>query len=177
MKKTVWISGSIAGLIVAAIMAISMMVYHNNPDMEGSMLLGYAGMLLAFSLIFVGVKQLRDKHYGGLISFGKAFKAGLFIALIASTIYVLAWLIIYYGFMPDYMDRYCDHMIRKAQQNGNAAELKKQMDEMAFYKEYYKNPLFVILFTYAEILPVGIVVSLICALLLKRKSRQLPVAS
>lgn len=173
MKKTVLTFGLIAGLIVATIMIISMAACYNDPNFEGSMLLGYAGMLVAFSFIFVGIKNLRDKHYGGVISFGKAFKAGLLIALIASTMYVLAWLVEYYCFVPDFMDKYTAHTLKQAQSSGaDAATMAAKAEEMARYKEWYKNPLFVILLTYVEILPLGVVVAFICALILKRKPKE-----
>ncbi len=175
MKKTVFIFGSIAGIIVAALMGISMFATKDNPDAHGnmSMLLGYAGMLIAFSFIFVGVKNLRDKQLNGHISFGKALGTGLLIALVASTIYVLVWLVEYYCFMPDFMDKYAAHALRDAERSGaDAATLAAKKAEMAKYQELYKSPFFVILFTYAEIFPVGFVVSLICALILKRKPKQ-----
>ncbi len=173
MKKTVLIFGLISGFIAAAIMSISMAACYGNPDFGGSMVLGYASMLIAFSLIFVGVKNLRDKHNDGAISFGKAFGAGLLITFIASSMYVLAWLVEYYCFMPEFMDRYTDHTLRQAQKSGaDAATIAAKAAEMAKYKEMYKNPIFVILFTYAEIFPVGFIVSLICALILKRKPKQ-----
>ena len=103
MKKIVWVSGLISGLIVSSLMAISIVRCYNGANYEGSMLIGYASMLAAFSLIFVGIKNYRDKYNNGIISFGKAFKIGLFIALIASTMYVITWLICYYFFIPDFL--------------------------------------------------------------------------
>ena len=175
MKKTAFIFGSISGIIVATLMGISMFATKDNPDAHGnmSMLLGYTGMLIAFSFIFVGVKNLRDKQLNGVISFGKAFRTGLLIALIASTIYVLVWLVEYYCFLPDFMEKYAAHALRQAERSGaDAATLAAKKAEMAWYQNLYKNPLFVILFTYAEIFPVGFLVSLICALILKRKPKQ-----
>src|ERR1017187_9822075 len=70
------------------------------------MLIGYASMLVALSLVFVGIRNYRDKYNNGVISFGKAFKIGIMIVLIASTIYVVAWLIDYFFFIPDFMEKY-----------------------------------------------------------------------
>jgi len=173
MKKIVIVFGLIAGLIVSALMLFSIAKCYNSSDFESSMVLGYASMLLAFSFIFVGVKSYRDKHNQGVISFGKAFQIGLFISLIASTLYVVVWLVDYYVFVPDFMDKYSAHMIAEARKAGNSAtEVAATVKQMNDYKEMYKNPLFVILLTYAEILPVGLVVSLICSLILKNKLKQ-----
>lgn len=133
------------------------------------MLLGYAAMLLSFSLVFVGIKNYRDKYANGSISFGKAFKIGLYITLVASTVYVIVWLIDYYLFIPDFMDKYTAHLLREFQSEGpTAAELEAKVTELAGYKDMYKSPLMVILWTYIEILPVGLVVSLISALILRK---------
>lgn len=172
MKKTVIVSGLLSGLIVSLLMGISMAFYSSNSDMDHSMILGYATMLLAFSLIFVAIKIFRDKQNGGYITFGKAFTIGLFISLIASAIYVAAWAIEYNYFFPDFMDKYCSHMIDKAKASGaTKAALDKMTIEMAQAKESYKNPIVFILYTFFEIFPVGLLVSLIAALILKKKNK------
>jgi hypothetical protein len=169
MKKLVLVYGIIAGLIVTGMMAFSTGYFCAKGDFEGGMIYGYSAMIIAFSMIFVGVKSFRDKHNGGTINFGKAFKIGLFISLIASTIYVIGWLVNYYFFIPDFMDRYAAVMLSKAKASGiSADELAKKTADMARMKEWYKHPLFVILMTYVEILPVALVVTLISALILKR---------
>lgn len=173
MKKNVIVFGCISGLIVATIMAISMAIYSSNGhNFDYGMLVGYASMLLAFSFVFVGVKNYRDKYNNGLITFGQAFKMGFLISLIASTIYVITWMIEYYLFIPDFMDQYTRHMLNQARESGvSETEMAAKAAEMAQYKELYKSPLMVVLFTYMEILPVGVLVTLICALILKRKNR------
>ena len=171
MKKNVLVFGLIAGLIVSVIMVTSTAQCYAQQDFEGNMLLGFASMILAFSLIFVGVKNYRDKYNQGTISFSKALKIGLFISLVASTFYVVVWAIDYYLFIPDFMDKYTAHVLKEAQNSGlSPAELEAKSVEMANYREMYKNPVWVVLFTYFEILPVGLLVSLLSASLLKRKS-------
>lgn len=170
MKKNVMVFGLIAGLIVSTLMVLSMARCYNDPNLEHSMLIGYASMVLAFSFIFVGIKNYRDKYNNGLITFGKAFKIGALISLVASTIYVIVWLIDYYVFMPDFMDKYVAQALREAKADGaSAAELAAKAKELASSQEMYKNPIMVVLFTYMEILPVGILISLVAALILKRK--------
>ena len=139
-------------------------------DLNTSMLIGYASMLVAFSLVFVGIRNYRDKFSGGVLSFGKAFKIGILIVLIASTMYVVSWLICYFFFIPDFLDKYGAQEIERLKTAGaTAAELQSKTQEIADFTKMYKNPFFNALMTYAEILPVGIIVTLISSLILKRK--------
>ena len=170
MKKNIVVCGLIGGTFLTIVMVASAAACYKNDDFQGSMWLGYSSMILAFSLIFVGVKNFRDKFNGGFVSFGQAFKMGLFISLIASSMYVIAWLFDYYLFMPDFMDKYSAHVIRQATKDGaTAMELASKNSEISSMKEMYKNPLMVVLITYLEVLPVGLLISLISALILKRK--------
>lgn len=170
MKKNVLVFGLIAGVIVSSFMILTMANCFDSDALGHSMVLGYAAMLIAFSFVFVGIKNERDKYNGGIISFGKAFKTGLWITLIASTMYVIVWLFDYYLFIPDFMDKYSAQMIEQAKASGvSAAELDKTIAQMESYKEMYKNPLFVILLTYMEILPIGLLITVISAFILKRK--------
>ena len=92
--------------------------------------------------------------------------------------YVLVWLIDYYLFIPDFMDKYTAHMISQAQHSGaSAAEIAAKTKEAVGMKEMYKSPVMVVLFTYMEIFPVGLVVSLITALILKRNANKTSLAA
>ncbi len=172
MKRIVLVNGVISGIIVATLMVIGSIFCYSSQNYDIGMVVGYSSMLLAFSLVFVGIKTYRDKYLGGSISFGKAFMTGLYIALIASSFYVVTWLVEYYVFIPDFMDKYCSHAIEKAKAAGATAdELSRQMRQMDQYKEMYKSPIGVILLTYMEVLPVGLLVTLVSALIIKRKPK------
>ena len=173
MKKNIIVFGLIAGLICCLNLLAVTLIGNKDFVFDHGMWIGYASMLLAFSLIFVAVKNYRDLYNHGLISFGKAFKIGLYITLIASTVYVVAWLIDYYYFIPDFAEKYSAHMVQKLRDSGaSEAEISKQTAEMAGFQRMYKNPFFNALITYTEILPVGLLVSLACALILKRKRKE-----
>jgi len=169
MKKTVLVFGLILGGFLTAMMIYSTTQCCRNPEWESNDVAGYAAMIIAFSFIFIGIKNFRDKYNGGLIGFGKAFKVGALITLVASTLYVVVWLLDYYLFIPDFMDKYTQHVLYQARTGGaSQLQLDKKAAEMANYKQLYKNPLFVVLITYVEVLPIGLVVSLISSLILKR---------
>ena len=174
MKKNIIIYGLIAGVVVSILMLLSVNYLSHcegNVDYNTSMLIGYASMLLAFSLVFVGIRNYRDKYNEGIISFGKAFKIGIMIVLIASSIYVVAWLIDYFFFIPDFMEKYATHTLNELKASGaSQAEIDKQTKEMADFGRMYKNPFFNAMMTYVEILPVGLIVTLISSLILKRKA-------
>ncbi|MDB5231692.1 MAG: hypothetical protein JWN76_2497 [Chitinophagaceae bacterium] len=174
MKKNIIIYGLISGILVSVLMLCTVnYISHceGNIDYDSSMLIGYASMLIALSLVFVGIRNYRDKYNGGVISFGKAFRIGMMMVLIASTIYVIAWLIDYFFFIPDFLDKYSAHTLDKLKASGaSQVEIDKQSQEMASMGKMYKNPFFNAMMTYIEILPVGLIVTLICSLLLKRKT-------
>lgn len=179
MKRTVIIYGLIAGAVVSAFMSITMIIYARDEKIHAgasSMVVGYLGMLIAFTFIFVAIKSYRDKQNNGIISFGKAFSMGLLISLIASTMYVIAWAIVYKNVIPDYMDKYCAVMIEQAKASLSGAALQKKIDSINDAKKMYATPWGFTLFTYLEILPVGILVSLVAALVLKRKNLKVAMA-
>ena len=164
MNNIIVKNGLFGSIIVSALLVFVTMYMKANPEKEVSMMIGFAVMILAFFFVAWGIKQQRDAN-NGLITFGKAFMIGLWITLIISTIYVLVWLIILYNFFPNFAEHYTDMAIEKA----SPEEVAKVTEEMNSFKEMYKNPIWVILFTYMEILPLGIVFSLISALILKKK--------
>jgi hypothetical protein len=158
MKKNIIIYGLIAGIVVSVSMLFSVnSIGHRegNFDYDRSMLIGYASMLIAFSLVFAGVRNYRDKYNEGVISFGKAFKIGLMMVLIASTIYVVAWLIDYYFFIPDFAEKLSAHTLDELKASGaSQIEIEKKTKEMASMVTMLKNPFFNTIMTYVEILPV-----------------------
>lgn len=173
MKKNILIFGGIIGLILSVNMVILVNMMYTDTDFKGNDIVGYASMVVMFSLIFFGIKNYRDKQIERQVSFGKALKMGALIALVGSTMYVIVWLFCYYLFVPDYIDVYTTYVLEEC----TPSDLPSKTAEMANFKEMYKNPFFVILITYSEVLPIGLVIALISALILKRKQSTKPVTS
>jgi len=170
MKKIIWVCGVIAGIISVSWGILSAGGLSDSFSLHTRMIFGYAAMLLGFSLIFVAIKNYRDTYSSGQITFGKALRIGLLITLIASTVYVVVWMIDYSYFVPDYGDKYEAQAIAEMNVSGaSAAEIQRQTAEIASSMAKYKSSAaFRVMFTYLEIVPIGIVVSLIAALILKK---------
>lgn len=175
MKKNVLVFGTISGVLISVFMAIYMAVIGcSSGEMDsgsGSMIIGFSAMIVAFSFIFVGIKNYRDKQNGGVITFGSALLIGILISLIASTLYVITWSIEFHFFLPDFIDKYSTMQIKQLHQSGiTGAALDSAIKEIENNAYNYKHNLFFFaMYTYMEILPVGIIISLISALILKRK--------
>lgn len=170
MKRNVLIFGSTIGVIL--VMHIMYMVHliYNRPDFQSNDVLGFIFLFGVFSLVFFGIRNYRNKELDGFISFGKAFKTGALIVLLASTIYVVFWLFYYYLYVPDFLERYIDHVLREAERTGaSEAEIDATSEQMAQFKTMYQGPVMVGLITYTEVLPIGLVVAFLSSLILKKK--------
>jgi hypothetical protein len=174
MLRTILIYGTIAGLIVGLPMLTMMLVWKSPDPMGGGLYIGYGIMLIALSAVFVGVKSYRDKVRGGVIKFFPALGVGLAISLVAGVFYVLAWELSLALTHVDYIAGYANAEIRSLKATGaSQAEIDKLSASMDAMKAMYANPILRMGMTLTEILPVGVLVSLVSAGLL-RNSRFMP---
>jgi hypothetical protein len=176
MRKIVLTFGLIAGAILSAMMLITI-PFHDQIGFDKGLVIGYTTMVLAFLLIFAGVKSYRVNVSGGSVSFGRALVVGLSITAVASVCYVATWQFVYHRLAPDYLEKYTAYAVAKERESGaSEAQILAKTKEMQEFNELYKNPLVNIAYTLLEPLPVGIVLSLIAAGVLSRKRRALAAA-
>lgn len=170
MFRKILLWGTVAGLIVGSILfGTTVAMADHPPPMGVGMAIGYTSMLIALSAIFVGVKRYRDETLGGVIRFWPAFVMGLGISIVAGVFYVLAWEAALAVTGMDYGAKFAEIMIEQRKAAGaSAAELAKYVAEMEQFKTQYANPLFRLPMTFAEIFPVGVLVSLITAGLVRK---------
>ncbi len=176
MKKSIITYGLMAGIVISMLMLYnvnSASYREGNFDFDRSLMIGYASMLIGFSFVYIGIRKYRDKYREGIITFRRAFKTGSIMVLIASTIYVAAWLVDYFYFIPDFLKKNSAHMLDGLRATGaSPVEIDQQAKEMAPFAPMYKNPFFNAMMTYIQILPVGLVITLISSFILKRKMRK-----
>jgi hypothetical protein len=174
MKNAIVRYGIFAGLIVGIPMILYMSSIPEHAPTAPSMVLTYVAMLVALSMVFVGIKQYRDRTLGGVIKFMPAFIVGLGISAVAGVFYAIAWEISMAFMKFDFAQFYANAIVEQARASGADAQgLAAAAAKAAEFTTMYANPLFRVPMTFLEIFPVGILVSLISAAVL-RNSRFLP---
>jgi len=171
MKKTVLTFGLISGVIISVLMGGSLLL-SDRIGSGHSMILGYTIMVASFLLVYFGIRSYRDNTLGGQISFGRAFACGILITLITTACYVVMWEVLYFNFMPHFMDSYFAAQIQSVQSAGlDSVTTAARVAAIQHSQQLYQNPLVNIAYTIIEPLPVGLLITLISAALLRRNAR------
>jgi len=173
MKKSVLTFGLISGVIISVLMGGSMLFANkfSSGHSMNQMLIGYTIMVASFLLIYFGIRSYRDNILAGHITFGRAFSCGILISLITCVFYVVMWEILYFNFMPHVMDSYWAAQIHQVQTAGlDPATTAARVAAIQHSAQLYQNPLVNMAYTFMEPFPVGLLITLISAALLRRKS-------
>ena len=166
MKQIVAIFGLIAGAVMAVLM-FGLMPFIDNIGYYLAMAIGYTTMVLSFLMVFFGIRSYRENVNGGVISFGRAFAVGILITLIGTVIYVLAWEIMYFG-VPGLKEKFVTMCVAHLKNsNATADEIAKQMEML----KMLDNPLINAAMVFFEPFPVGLVITLISAVALRKKKQ------
>jgi Protein of unknown function (DUF4199) len=173
MIRLIVLYGIAGGLIVAVPMIWQMMSLEQG-EMPPGVVYGYLTMIVALTAVFLGVKHYRDKVLGGAVKFGPALLVGLGINAVASLVYVIGWEISLAFSNYEFVAIYSNSIVESARAEGaSPEELQKAIADAESFVTIYRNPLYRMAITFIEMFPVGVLISLISAALL-RNSRLLP---
>jgi hypothetical protein len=171
MKRIVLTFGLIAGAIISVMLLVTI-PFQDAIGFDRGEIIGYTSMVLAFLLIFFGVRAYRDNVAGGTVRFGRAFAVGALIAVVASLCFVATWEVVYFKLAPDFMTKYQSHMLEKARADGESNEaIARKKAEMDKFAELYRNPAIRAAITFVEPLPVALIVALVSAGVLSRRRK------
>jgi hypothetical protein len=172
VKKTVITFGLISGGVLSLTMAISLPVA-DRIGFGTAEVIGYTAIVMSFLFVFFGIRSYRENVGGGRITFGRALAVGALIALISSACYVVTWEILYFNFLPDFGDKYAAYAIEKAKASGASPEaVQAQLEQMKRFMELYRNPLINVAITFLEPLPIGLIIAIASAAILRRGQRR-----
>jgi hypothetical protein len=169
MKKIVLTFGVISG-ILAATMMIANMLFIDSIGFDRALYLGYTVIVISFLFVYFGIRSYRDNVLGGRMSFAKGFQAGILITLISCLFYVGAWMVAYPRLFPDFGDKYAAYMVEEKRAIGASQaeidDIAKQGEEI---KRMLENPLINAAVTFTEPFPVGLLITLISAAVLRKQ--------
>lgn len=170
MRKTVLTFGIISGLILSATMSATLPLLHKVGQGK-ALMIGYTTMVLAGLLVFFGIRTYRDNVSGGTVTFARGFVVGILITLIANFFYVATWEIIYHKFTPDFAEKYAAQMVERAKSSGASQQkIDQTAREAEQFVRNYHNPAYNIAMTFLEVFPVFLLITLLSAVILRRKS-------
>ena len=174
MTKTVLTFGLLSGIVAAAMM-FATMPFMERIGFDRGMVVGYTSIVISMLFVYFGIRSYRDNVLGGTITFGTAFKAGLSITLVSCVFYVAAWLVFFYQFMPDFGERYANYLVEGVRTaGGSQAEIDAMVKQGDDLVKLLDNPLTNAAVTFTEPFPVGLLVTLISAAVLRTKAPQAP---
>lgn len=171
MKKTVLTFGFISGA-VAMLLGISTVAFVDRIGFDKGVIVGYTGIVVSLLLVPFGIRSYRENVGGGHITFGRAFAVGILITLISCICYVIAWEVVYYNFLPDFVEKYGAYMVEKAKASGASQQtIEATVQEMKNMKTMLDNPLINAAMTFIEPFPVGLIITVVSAAILRKKPR------
>lgn len=181
MKKIVITFGLISGVIVSALgWTIASLCYWGFIDFDQAEIIGYTSMLIALSMVFFGIKSYRDNYSGGTITFFKGVQVGLLISLVSAVVYCfgsVGYTVANPGFQEVFVEKYTEHTVANMQADGaSQPEIDKAKEDIVQMQKLLENPFIYFAIALIEILPVGIIVTFICAALLRRSEVLPPTA-
>jgi len=170
MKRCVLVFGLISGAISTGLM-LAFIPFIDKIGFEKGFVLGYSAIVLSFLLVFFGIRSYRENVGGGQISFGKAFTIGILITVISCAFYAITWQISFYAFFPDFFEKYANYAVTQMQKSGaSPQEIAAKTEEFKSMSSIYKNPILgALIVGVSEPFPVGLLVTLISSLILRRR--------
>jgi hypothetical protein len=169
MKKTVLTFGLISGVVTTGLM-LATLPFVDAIGFDKGEFVGYTALVLSFLLVFFGIRSYREHTGAGRITFGRAFGVGILITLITCAFYVGTWEVIYFKLMPGFGEKYAGYMVAQAKASGaNQETIDARVKEAQSFKEMYDKPLINAAMTFTEPFPVGLVMTVLSAAVLRRK--------
>jgi hypothetical protein len=169
MKKIVLTFGLISGVVSATLMTANML-FIDSIGFDRALYAGYTVIVISFLFVYFGIRSYRDNVLGGRISFGQGFQAGILITLISCLFYVGAWMVTYPRLFPDFGEKYAAYMVEDKRASGaSQAEINAVAKQGEDIKRMLDDPLINAAVTFTEPFPVGLLVTLVSAAVLRKQ--------
>jgi len=168
MKNTVLAFGLLSGALAVAMM-LATLPFIRSMELGTSDLIGYSSIAISALVLFFGIRSHRERA-GGQLTFGRGLGVGILITLISSACYMAAFQVVYFKAMPDFGEKFSACMVERARAGGaTEREIDETAATAAALKRLYDRPATNAALTFATTFPVGLVMSVFAAAVLRRK--------
>lgn len=174
MKKTILRYSLYSGLFMILFFLVDSFFFRDT-NFDTREILGWIGIFLSTVFIYFGIRHYRDRFNNGQLSFGKGLQLGLLI-LLAPAIVFGVFNVIYVELNPEFMDQYYNYQVSQIRASLPATEATAKIEEMEKQKEMFMSPAVQFGAMFLSVFAVGLVVTVISALLLRRNSAKVQVA-
>jgi len=168
MKKTV-IKFGMYSLLTAVVIFLLALVSIKEMSYSVQEIIGYLTMVVSLLFVFFGIRYYRDKVNDGKVSFGKALLIGLLISVFAGIGFGVVDYLYTTVINPDFAQEYLTRMVTDMKASLPAEEFEAQKAELERQMEEYGGSGFMAFIMFASVVMIGLVISLISALILQRK--------
>jgi heme/copper-type cytochrome/quinol oxidase subunit 2 len=169
MKQVIFRYGLYATLVIMVLGALDFFVVSKYADDTLQEVAGYLTMLLSMIFVFMGIRHYRDRVNGGSLSFVQGLKIGVLIVLIPAVFFGLFDVLFTEVLQPGWKETYYTHYIDQVKANTPPAKLAAALKKATDEKEMFANPVFQFLLMSATVFIIGLMVTIISALTLRRK--------
>ena len=172
MKQTVLRFGTYAAVFIIAFFVLTWILFGNSAEKNYSIqeVVGYLGIFLATSFAFFGIKYYRDKVNSGRLSFGQGLKVGLLIILLAALAFALVDLVYVLFINPEFFESYFNYQVTQMKASMSPDRFAEKLKEMESQKEIMSNPAMLFLLMFFTVVIIGLIVSVVSALILKKSA-------
>jgi len=167
MKNIILKYGAYAAGIIVILFSFSWL-FLEGTSYSIQEIFGYAVILISVSFVYFGMKDYRDKVNDNKLTFVEGLKLGVMIVAIPSVVFGLYNVFYVEILNPEFIDEYYTHYAEKMKLSMTPEEFKIEFAKMEADQEMFRNPIFQFLLMGLTVFFVGIIVTVISTLILKK---------
>jgi Protein of unknown function (DUF4199) len=169
MKQVIFRYGLYATLVIVGLGMVDFFIVSKYAGIAVQEVTGYLTMLLAMIFVFMGIRHYRDRVNGGALSFAQGMKTGILIVLIPSVFFGLFDLLYTEVIKPDWLETYYAAYMERIKASTPPDKLAAALAKANREKEIFANPVYQFLLMAATVFIIGLIVTIISALTLRKK--------
>lgn len=178
MKAVILKYGLLAGIVVNGLMFGPIAVFGERPDwFRYGEIFGYSAMVLTMTATYFAIRHARSQQ-DGPFGFSRGLAIGVGVTAVASFLFGVATYAFYRIMGDGFPQRLWDHYVAEIRGSGaDATTVARQLAELESMRPLFFNYAFQAAVMFATLFLIGLAVSLVSAVILRRRARHSTVAA